>query len=738
MLPRMKSRPFGVLALVLAGGCSSSVPTVVLDATVPADAASADARTKDSAAPDASAPDVPAGPARQVFDLDTDTSDPAHFYDLPFPSDLRRATGGGPDYRGFPHPATVSLVRGALDVAQQRTGFPVVPVAWFRFDADLAPRALGDVIAATPREAVLLVDVDARSPERGHLVPTVAATLAEDGYTPAGTLAVAPVPGFVLHGGRSYAFVLTSALRDASNRAVLPSVNFAALRDGHVPNARLGAAAATAYAPLWDALATAGVDRASVIAATVFTTGDVVAETAQLGDRVVDRFDVTVDGLAHDPADDAATHPRYCVFHATATMPQFQFGSPPFNTDGLFRIGADGVPMTTTYPDLPAYDHVPLVITIPRAAMPAAGYPLVTLSHGSGGYSDEPVARGTWHPDTPATPCTGARQWPENGMPGCYTLGEGPAYHLAPRGFAVVGSALPVNPERLPGASGFAYLNLMNPAAMRDTFRQGLFEQRLLIEALGNLRIPAAAMAACTGASLPSGATDARFDLSRLVVMGQSMGGMYTHFIAATEPRVVGAIPTGAGGHWTRFIFQSQIIPGVSSLLGTLLQGRAQNFAHPVMGLLETLWEPVDPVAYVPRLSREPLPGKAPVSAYVPVGLGDSYFATTTYDEIALAYGHVEGGAAVWPTMQDALRLDGRDGLAPYPIRANLSRGIPAMQITSAVVQYRGDGIYDPHAIFTQLDAVKVQYGCFAQTLQRTGTAVIVDPAGRGADGTCD
>ena len=85
-----------------------------------------------------------------------------------------------------------------------------------------------------------------------------------------------------------------------------------------------------------------------------------------------------------------------------------------------------------------------------------------------------------------------------------------------------------------------------------------------------------------------------------------------------------------------------------------------------------------------------------------------------------------------------SLGMDGRAGVVGYPIVSNVMRGTPAVEVTSAVVQYEGDGVYDPHAIFTQLDAVKVQYGCFAQTLQRTGRGVIVNPTGRTADGACE
>jgi hypothetical protein len=48
---------------------------------------------------------------------------------------------------------------------------------------------------------------------------------------------------------------------------------------------------------------------------------------------------------------------------------------------------------------------------------------------------------------------------------------------------------------------------------------------------------------------------------------------------------------------------------------------------------------------------------------------------------------------------------------------------------TGVVVQYLGDGIYDPHAIYSQLDAVKYQYGCFLETMLKTGTATVPAPA---------
>jgi hypothetical protein len=82
--------------------------------------------------------------------------------------------------------------------------------------------------------------------------------------------------------------------------------------------------------------------------------------------------------------------------------------------------------------------------------------------------------------------------------------------------------------------------------------------------------------------------------------------------------------------------------------------------------------------------------------------------------------------------MQDALALEDRGGIVDYPAADNLV-STSGERYTGVVVQYRGDGIYDAHAIFAQLDEVKFQYGCFFATMFENGVATVPAPAPLGS-----
>lgn len=651
----------------------------------------------------ASCSDCSVAGTQGVLDLDADLADQSRFFDVPYPSDLRLDADRHPQFAGFPNPNELGLVDSFLMNAGRAVGFPMIPVVQLRFTAPLAARSKDDAPLAGVASSVLLINVDAKSESRGDLTPVVVETLAEDIYTPPNLLAVAPRPGFILRPNTTYAVVVRAAFGDADGA---PLVQPAVLRRlaGAAPKGDAETRASSVYAPLWETLDTLKVPRAEVAAATVFTTGDVVQETADLAEAVRAKYDLSVTDLKF--ADDPEA-PDVCVIEGNIEYPQFQKGVPPFNTEGLFEIDAGGLPKEQRK------ETAPIKLVIPRTTMPAAGYPLVLNIHGSGGFSIAML-----------------RPVKDDGSLGAPL---GPALPYAYRGFATAGSAMPVNPERLPGASETAYLNTANFVALRDTFRQGLIEMRLFLSALEKLQIDATVLSGCSGAALPAGATHYKFDLSKLVLTGQSMGGMYTNMLAAIEPRVKAAVPTGAGGHWTHFIFltplNNGLFPGALNLAlstkGTL------NFLHPMISIAAATLEGADPVVYVPRISRRPLDGHPVRPIYEPGAPSDSYFATQTYDAIALAYGHPQAGDVQWTSMQDALALAGLEGLRKLPLEDNLKSedGTP---YTGAVLQFEpkaapGDASADGHAIYSRRDDVKFQYGCFAATFL-AGKARILAP----------
>jgi hypothetical protein len=607
-----------------------------------------------------------------AFELDATLAGDT-FWAMPFPSDLRLTPDGRPDLAGFPNRRALPVVSDLLSVARERSGFPVMPIAWFQFTAEAPVHSLDAVT-----DTALIIDIDPASPEQGRTFPVVAQTLVTDDYGEH-LVAVAPRPGIVLRAQTRYATVLRSAFAPGAS---VPDA-FAQLAGGKTPSGPRGAAAAALYAPLWPVLAQAGIDDALV--ATVFTTGDEVSVLRARSEAIRAAHDATIANVHLD----ATSHAGFCSLTADVTFPQFQVGAAPFQTDGRFVLDDAGVPIQQ------GTQTVPLAITLPLTAMPTAGYPLWQYFHGSGGLSRDLIDEGP--------------SLTSDGLP---VAGEGPGAVVARRGIAAASAALPVNGERLPNAGSYDYLNINNLAAFPYTFQQGVFEQRLLLDALLELELPD-----CNGGT-------AHFDPASLVAGGHSMGGMYANMIGAIEPRFGALTPFGAGGFWNMMILDTAIIPGARSLLGGVLgvDSEQLTFAHPALALIELGWEIADPINSMARLTRRPLPGLPARHVYQPIGLDDKYFPNQIFDAAALAYGNEQAGELVWPGTQDALRIDGMDGLLGYPVTANRTT-------TSVVVQYRDGGIVDAHQIYRQLDEVKFQYGCFLASYLRDGVPTVPAPA---------
>lgn len=663
--------------------------------------------------------DLPAIAGASVsFDLNADVSRAASFYAMPYPSDLRLDAQGRPELRGFPEPGKQST-QDMLATAQDRPGWPATPAAFFQFDAALSQQDPETPFEATLDSPVLLIDIDPSSPERGALYPCAAATPSPDPYVPEHMLAVGAYPGVVLPAGRTYAFVVRRSLGDADGQLLGVPSALTTMAADQTPSGTAGADARALLEPLWETLDTLGLPRGEVAAATVLSVGDVVQETFDLSEQVLAEFDVVVDDLRLDPTD-GEDHERFCEVHGTVTMPQFQLGTPIFTSGG--QLARDDRGRLVKQRDA----EVPIAFTIPRAPMPEGGYPLVIYIHGSAGLSTQLVDRG-----------------PILEPGGTATAGQGPAHVLAEHGLATLGQAMPVNPERVPGAGPYDYINIYNLGAFPYTFRQGVFETRLLIDAFDGLRIDPALLESCEGASLPDTQDAYFFDTSRLSAMGQSMGAQYVNLVAAVDPRVTAIAPTGAGGHWSKFMTVTPLAisddgePGevlaiAAGLLGLGDEVENLSYLHPVLHLLQTAWEPGDALSSLPRIAARPLAGHPARHIYQPVAPGDVFFPTRIFDAMTLGFGAEQAGDVLWQSMQDDLALVGRDGILTYPVQGN-RRSEDGEAYTAVVVQYEGDGIANPHTIFSQLDEIKFQYGCFFARWMLNGDSAVPAPAQLGS-----
>ncbi len=661
----------------------------------------------------------PTSGAIATFDLNADLSNPQQFYNLPYPSDFRLDTHGHPDLSGFPvFTQTFGFFKRLKTIASDRPKFSTTSGGYFRVNQPLAPLKATERIPTDINAPLMLIDIDRTSPERGRLFPIVAATPESDAYyVPNYLLAVAPYPGIVLKPNRQYAYVVRTSVKDANGNPLQPTPAFEQLRQGDVPKGDLKRKfqAYLLYKPLWETLDQLGIQHDSVAVATSFTTGDVVTEMAQLSDSVLEHYDPTLKSIKFEP-EKIITGLGYCQFRAEITLPQFQQGIAPFlffeKREGLFSMDASGRLQEQKR------QTIPVVITLPKKPMPKGGYPLVAYYHGSGGLSTQVVDRG------PVLEPNGKR------IPG-----RGPADVVARFGLAAVGSALPLNPERIPVVvsdlfGNRPYLNPTNPSAYRDTFRQGVIEQRLLLKALDHLRISPEQVSACQGPTLPAGETQFRLNVSKAIALGQSQGAQYAVMMAAVEPKIRAVVPTGSGGHWALLFAtlansdQPDFQKIASLIERTLKKKEPLDYLYPALQLLQSSWEAADPIAYMPRIAKRPLAGQPVRSIYQPVGQNDKDFPEVVFDAVALATGVQQAGTVLWPEMQASLELEGLDGLVSYPVAKNLSseNGTP---YTGVVVQYEGDGLADPHTIFSQLDDVKYQYGCFMNSIQTTGTAVV-------------
>jgi len=136
---------------------------------------------------------------------------------------------------------------------------------------------------------------------------------------------------------------------------------------------------------------------------------------------------------------------------------------------------------------------------------------------------------------------------------------------------------------------------------------------------------------------------------------------------------------------------------------------------------VEMLYEPIDPIVFLPRILREPLTGRPAKNLYVPFGYRDSYFSPATQRRMAVNYGVPRVGPALDPMMDTPLSFYfGFVPLAP-PVVANLPAP-DGTALTGGHVQFEEDPVSkDGHYIVFQRPEVTHQFTCFAYSALASG-----------------
>ncbi len=640
------------------------------------------------------------------------------FYAAPFPSEHRRRADGTIDLASFPNPALVGLVdKIAAIVGADADGFGATSGVYFSLDAPLDPATLPDMRGTLTEDApVFLVSVDEASVDVGTRYPVKPYFEADGGpFGATNQLTLLPYQGVALRPGTLYAAVVRRSVHDAKGNPLRTPDALQELFDGGTPEG-MSDAAAKSYHTAIDWLAAHGVPKTDIAALAVYRTGHPTATFEKVKDAALAApMPEPSKPFAPDEVFD-----DYCVYSTTIPIPTYQTGTPPYDIEGGgWTFDAEGNPLVQ------GTEEANFVVTLPRTAMPVAGFPVVVFSRTGAGGARPLVDHGYTSP-----------------ADGTIQPGTGPARDFAKVAWA--GSSIDGPHGGLRNVSGkdeqFLVFNINNPLALRDNVRESALELILQAHLLEKVSIDASA---CPGLTTPGG-IPAKFDVQSMAAFGHSMGASIVPLALAYEPRLHGAILSGAGSSYlANIVYKKKPIEtkGLAELVLGYSGERELTEFDPVMSLLQWAAEPADTQVYGRTILREPKDGVAHHILMIE-GVVDHYILPPIANSTALSLGLDLAGPelttgvpelADFDPLSDVLDLHGR-AVIPLPAAGNLVRQNGAAS-TAVVVQHAEDGFQDGHEAVFQSPAAKHQYRCFLQSLTK-GTPMV--PKAADAEAACN
>jgi pimeloyl-ACP methyl ester carboxylesterase len=262
---------------------------------------------------------------------------------------------------------------------------------------------------------------------------------------------------------------------------------------------------------------------------------------------------------------------------------------------------------------------------------------------------------------------------------------------------------------------------VFNAPALRDNIRESAAEYALFAHVLASLQLD---VSDCPGAT-PS---TARFDASKIALMGHSMGSTIAPLVLSAEPLYRAAVLSGAGASWIENIVWKQqpidVRTAFELLLGYRSADRVLEEDDPVLTLFQWAEEPADPLVYTRAMAEGP-PGASPPHVLMEQGIVDHYILPPIANATSLSLRldladppldatNAELAADGAPTLESQLLFSKRSQITLPASGNRVATG--GVHVTTVVVQHPGDGVEDGHEVVFQTDPPKREYRCFLQT----------------------
>lgn len=491
-----------------------------------------------------------------------------------------------------------------------------------------------DIDEAALQAAVGLIDADPASAGFGRPVPTLAHV-----DRARALVAVGPAPGHPLRPAAMYVAYVSTAIGDVLGRRIEADAPWLRIRDGRPADAA-ERAVADSLAGAWAALAEAGVRRADLLAASVFSTQDPTADLLALADDI---YAVTAPAApvfrAVYYADDLSGAAPLTDLFGTPTGPWGGTDNPGGVRHDHIRAVFTGSFVIPRWSDFAARlpfardaagrprvilnEEVEFVLALPDCPAPAEGYPAIIAQHGLNDHKRFSLQ----HANALAAECM-------------VTVGIDAVGH----GFR----------SRLPVDRKGNLTDQEQPDGIADGFSVGGLDQVFLVQPLvarTNLIETAAGLVAlgdrlARAVWQPPAATGLAaiaIDAAQIGYVGQSMGAIVGSMATAASRDIRASVINVGGGNYRHIFADSPAFAMALPAVGPIAEGDVLaevDAFHPGLALFGAVMEGADPVNFGRLWTREPAAGAAPRHVLMQIAEFDQLIANSTSAMLATAAGY--------------------------------------------------------------------------------------------------